>query len=82
MHVGGLRLKAYLHRMNLKILQAIQPPPRHPALSPLRMRRLQLHANLRYRTALSRLQLLTLRWPNVTTSNLRSRAATWLFVLS
>ena len=27
MHAGGLRLKAYPHRTNLKILQAIQPPP-------------------------------------------------------
>ena len=62
--VGGLRLKVYPHQTNLKILQAIQPPRRHLAPSPPRMRRRQLRANLRYRTTLSRLQLSTPRWPN------------------
>ena len=55
--LGGLRLKVYPHQTNLKILQAIQPPRRHLAPSPPRMRRRQLRANLRYRTTLSRLQL-------------------------
>ena len=62
--VGGLRFKAYPHQMNLKILQATQPPRRHLAPSPPRRRRRQLRANLRYRTTLLRLQLSTPRWPN------------------
>ena len=62
--VGGLRLKVCPHQTNLKILPAIQPPRRHLAPSPPRMRRRQLRANLRYRTTLSRLQLSTPRWPN------------------
>ena len=62
--VEGLRLKVYPHQTNLKILQAIQPPPRHLAPSPPHMRRRQLRANLRYRTTLLRPQLSTPRWPN------------------
>ena len=61
---SSVRLKADPHRTNLKILQATQPPPRHLAPSPPRTKRLQHRANLRYRTALSRLQPLTLRWPS------------------